>query len=468
MLVSSSVTLPNGYRTSFVASATSALGTANAIANALNQTTSPVTAVVVSGGSASAASVALTSKTTGSSQNGAITVSLVATQVKAAPASMSGGGGATYDAGTVMATIGNAAFTVSYGQTSTAQTVASALASAINAGSAGVTATASSGSLTVTANTPGTMDNGVAVTLNSSSSEPSIFSSPSFTGTSGTLGGGTGGTFSPGTIYSYSIPSTPTATTGYAYNGNLLSFAEPTNSGQWTATYDTLNRLSSATLAGPPSTTLGWTYDVFGNRTQQTPGGTLYTYPAGNNRISGYTYDASGHVLDDGGSQFGFQYGYDGEGRLCTVYNKALAIYTHYAYDGMGNRVAKGTGMNSLSCDNSFTPASNFVEGANGEQLDELNATGLNYSNVFANGQLLATYSFSGANWTYALNDWLGTKRVVANSDGTVAESCTGFPYGDNQFCTGTGGGRARNTLGVGDRYSGRPFDRLGVHRNHF
>jgi RHS repeat-associated protein len=144
--------------------------------------------------------------------------------------------------------------------------------------------------------------------------------------------------------------------------------------------------------------------------------------------------------LEDGGGQFGCQYGYDGEGRLCTVYNKALAIYTHYAYDGMGNRVAKGTGMNSLSCDNSFTPASNFVEGANGEQLDELNATGLNYSNVFANGQLLATYSFSAANWTYALNNWLGTKRVVAKSDGTAAESCTGFPDGDNQFCTGTGG----------------------------
>lgn len=55
------------------------------------------------------------------------------------------------------------------------------------------------------------------MSLNSSSGEPSLFSSPSFMGTSGTLGGGTGGMFSPGKIYSYSIPSTPTPTTGYAH-----------------------------------------------------------------------------------------------------------------------------------------------------------------------------------------------------------------------------------------------------------
>ena len=62
---------------------------------------------------------------------------MVATQVKAAPASMSGGSGATYDVGSVVAVIGSNTFTVGYGQTSTAQIVASALASAINAGSAG-------------------------------------------------------------------------------------------------------------------------------------------------------------------------------------------------------------------------------------------------------------------------------------------------------------------------------------------
>jgi RHS repeat-associated protein len=207
------------------------------------------------------------------------------------------------------------------------------------------------------------------------------------------------------------------------------------NGGQWTATYDTLNRLLTATQAGPPATNLAWTYDAFGNRESQTPGATMLSYPAPNNRVAGFKYDGSGNVMDDGSNQ----YGYDGEGRLCTVYNKTLLAYTGYAYDGLGNRVAKGTGMNSLSCDNNFTTTSNFVVGSNGEELDELNSSEALFSNVFANGQLLATYQFPSADWTYVLNDWLGTKRVVANANGARDEYCTGFPFGDNLNCPGAG-----------------------------
>jgi RHS repeat-associated protein len=119
-----------------------------------------------------------------------------------------------------------------------------------------------------------------------------------------------------------------------------------------------------------------------------------------------------------------------------------------------------------LSCDNNFTTTGNFVVGLNGEQLDELNASGAVYSNVFANGQLLATYQFSTPNWTYALNDWLGTKRVVANSNGTQAESCTGQPFGDNLHCTGTGGdpspqhftGKERDTESNNDYFGARYY----------
>jgi RHS repeat-associated protein len=53
---------------------------------------------------------------------------------------------------------------------------------------------------------------------------------------------------------------------------------------------------------------------------------------------------------------------------------------------------------------------------------------------------LLATYQYSGSNWTFALNDWLGTKRVVVNANGTQAEACTGYPFGDGMNCSGTGG----------------------------
>ena len=220
-------------------------------------------------------------------------------------------------------------------------------------------------------------------------------------------------------------------------NGNLLSFTDSVN-GQWTQIgYDTLNRLTTATVAGTPSsTTLTWSYDPFGNRESQGPNGGTLSYPPGNNRISGFAYEASGNVKDDGSNQ----YVYDGEGRICTVYNKTMTSYTSYAYDGLGNRVAKGGGANGLSCDNNLTVTSTFIVGPNGEQLDALNANGAAYGNVFANGQLLATYQFPTSDWTYALNDWLGTKRFVANAEGALAETCTGLPFGDEQNCAGPGG----------------------------
>jgi hypothetical protein len=76
-------------------------------------------------------------------------------------------------------------------------------------------------------------------------------------------GWSTAGTFSPGMVYSYSIPSPGTATSGYVGNGNLLSFTDLIN-GQWTATYDMLNQVSTATLTGTP--TLTWRKGVT-NRT---------------------------------------------------------------------------------------------------------------------------------------------------------------------------------------------------------
>jgi phage tail sheath gpL-like len=176
----------------------------------LNAAASPVTAVVASGGTTSAASVMLTTKATGAGQNGAIKLALVS-QVKAAPASLTGGAGTTYDTGTVSVTISNTTLSTSYGQTSTVQTVAQGLASAIDSANLGVTASAgSNGALMVTANQPGTADNGMTVALSSSTSEPALFSSPSFSGTSGTLSGGVNPVLTPGTIYSYSIPATPT------------------------------------------------------------------------------------------------------------------------------------------------------------------------------------------------------------------------------------------------------------------
>ena len=54
--------------------------------------------------------------------------------------------------------------------------------------------------------------------------------------------------------------------------GNLLQYSDPTVMGTWTFTYDTLNRLVTASAAAnAPAPYAGvngcWSYDQFGNRT---------------------------------------------------------------------------------------------------------------------------------------------------------------------------------------------------------
>jgi RHS repeat-associated protein len=468
LFLSDSITLPDGYHVTFVAGQGGALGVADSLAAVLNAATSPVTAVVSAGGTASGASVVLTAKASGTGENGPISLTLVGTPVTAAAASMSGGGGSNYDAGSVTANVAGSSVATSYGPGSTPQSVAQGLATAINGASLGVTASAgSAGALTITASQTGTAGNSIAVTLSSASSEPDLFTSPSFTGTSGTLAGGVDGT--TGQIYGYAIPSPG----GYDPNGNVLLYSDcftvgssttfTCSSGTWAAiTYDKLNRLTSATANDGPwnGLTLSWTYDAFGNRTAQTPivstpppptltapvppAQTLSFTTNNNNRIDNYGtsgYDAAGNVLND----LVNQYVYDGEGRVCAVYNVDQGS-TQYIYDAEGRRVAKGTipnpvQPNPLNCSGSgYSQTGSYVLGQSGEHITELDGSG-NFlrSHVYANGQLLATYSNAGTE--FAFSDWLGTKRVVANADGTVtggsAGTCISLLFGDELNCTG-------------------------------
>ena len=444
LYLGNSITLPDGYHVSFVATANSAIVVANALAAVLNTVSSPVTAVVSSGGTASAASVVLTTKATGADQNGAITLSLVTTKVTAAPASLSGGGGATYDTGTVTANINGTAVSAAYGQSSTPQSLAAALATAITGAGAGVTATAGTGgAITVTANQTGTADNGLPVTLSSATDEPKFFSSASFSGTSGTLSGGVDATYTSAPVYNYTISPSGGAS-GYAANGNLVSYTDLMDGG-WTLNYDNVNRVSSAVANSGPwnNLTLSWLYDSFGNRTKQTPSGTnimapvpqaqSLNYPS-QNRISTYVYDFAGNVTYD----LINHYLYDPEGRLCAVeYPSGQGTeYMLYLYDGEGRRVAKVSNP-TFSCTpgTGSTLMETYLLGPSGEHITELGQAGTFLrSNVYANGQLLATYA---NNKTYfALNDWLGSKRVVTNYDGTVAQMCMNLPFGDELICS--------------------------------
>jgi RHS repeat-associated protein len=143
------------------------------------------------------------------------------------------------------------------------------------------------------------------------------------------------------------------------------------------------------------------------------------------------THDAAGDVEFDGRNS----YLYDAEGRVCAVSNPSITA--EYLYDADGNLAAVGS-VNSLSCNpssNGFSITNSYIRGLNGEQVSETDGAGHWYhTNVFANGQLLATY---GASETFfALNDWLGTKRVEVTPDGGLA-SFASLPFGDDLTTSG-------------------------------
>ncbi|HTV55435.1 MAG TPA: RHS repeat-associated core domain-containing protein [Terriglobia bacterium] len=268
-------------------------------------------------------------------------------------------------------------------------------------------------------------------------------------------------------IYKYTL--------GFTLNSNVNSFNDSVM-GTWSSLgYDSLDRLTSGSSSSGAYSglTVNWTYDSYGNRMTQTPSGNYtanvpaqwVTYNT-SNRVTGTNlmpagdqYDASGDVQNDGINQ----YLYDAEGRVCAVQNITSSATVGYVYDGEGRRLAKGT-ISTFSCDvttNGFSPTSEYVVGLKGEQLAETDGQfNLLHGNIFANGKLLVTYLGSNSNWYYSLNDWLGTKRVEANADGSIAASFLSLPFGDGLTLQGTGPDATENhfTGKVRDTESGNDY----------
>jgi len=116
--------------------------------------------------------------------------------------------------------------------------------------------------------------------------------------------------------------------------------------------YDQLGRLSTANTVGStlyPAWGLSETYDRYGNRTAQTvTAGSGFssslTINAINNQISGFTYDASGHVTAEP-SPLSATFNYDGED--CNTSSSESGSSATYLCDGNNLRVKKlvtGTG----------------------------------------------------------------------------------------------------------------------------
>ncbi len=115
-----------------------------------------------------------------------------------------------------------------------------------------------------------------------------------------------------------------------------------------------------------------------------------------------------------------------------------------YIYDADGNRVAKGT-ISSWSCDpaaNGFQVTSTYALDLQGQTVTENayrnGASSWVHTDLFANGQLMATYDPDGLHFQIA--DWLGTRRVQTDALGQIEQTCQSLPFGNGLGCTPVAG----------------------------
>lgn len=207
-------------------------------------------------------------------------------------------------------------------------------------------------------------------------------------------------------------------------NGNVQTATDSIN-GTWSYTYDSLNRLSTASTSGQA---FQYGYDSFGNRKNQTVtagSGPQPTYTFNNNKnqldpTTGVTYDAAGNVTWDGFHS----YSYDAEGRLSTVDGSI-----RYLYDAEGHRtsvLSGGAVVRQYLYDNVGRPAT--VLDGNGNLIR---------AEIWAGDMHIGNYMPDGTN-NYILSDHLGNLRAVYDSAGNQIESRQSLPFGEEQNATGT------------------------------
>jgi RHS repeat-associated protein len=233
----------------------------------------------------------------------------------------------------------------------------------------------------------------------------------------------------------------------YDANGNITAINNVLDATKNKSfSYDTLDRLSTATASGIWGS-LAWTYDGVGNR--QTEGSTSYTYQPNTNKLNtvggtSYGFDSNGNTT----SQAARQYTYNQNQRLVQVVDGAMTAT--YTYDGSGQRVKKVV--------NGVTTIFHYDEG--GQLIAESNSSGaVTAVYVYLNGQPLA--KIEGPNVYYYHNDALGTPQKMTDASGTVVWAADYKPFGEATVTIST----ITNNL----RFTGQYFDQeTGLHYNYY
>ena len=247
--------------------------------------------------------------------------------------------------------------------------------------------------------------------------------------------------------------------------------------GNWTYTYDPMNRLSTA---NGPVGDLKYTIDPFGNKTTQTitwgmaPSQSSMVATTNALTSNGLTYDLNptspngtplpprGNITNDGFHQ----YKYDAEGRLYMVDTS-----TCYIYDGDGDRVAR-TNCNVTGAGAATTGVlAEFLYDPNHRLMAEVNpATAqIARANIYAGSRLVAedspdSFVTSPTATQMRVTDQVGTLRGLVDLGEHIITSCTSFPFGDGTTCSNTGDtefftGKQRDTVsGSGLDYFGARY----------
>jgi RHS repeat-associated protein len=223
-----------------------------------------------------------------------------------------------------------------------------------------------------------------------------------------------------------SIPSQ-----GTSDDGNVVGtyYNDAANSGlSHTAaySYDPTHRLTSAVAAGNATYNLAFSFDQYGNMTcsqnQNTNGPCpQYSFNSSTNQISnsGYTYDASGDLTNDGTHT----YQYDAEGRLISVDNGSTATYV---YNALGERVEKSVG-------GTYTE---YVFDKDGNPVGENNRTTWTDTWVIFDGKHVAHYE-NGVTYFIHANS-VGTTAFVTDYTGAVVQDELHYPWGQEWTMQGT------------------------------
>jgi RHS repeat-associated protein len=334
-----------------------AVGLRNAINADANY---PVTATV------SGSTIYLTAKQLGTATNYSLSTSVTQdygsfTATRSGP-TLTGGtnpGSPVYDAGTVWVTVNGFQAQTTYGQGSTASSVASAIANIFNTdGASPVTASLSGSTITVTARATGSATN-YSFAKGSSTNLPGSFAQPSFTvslsGTTlqGGSGGGSGLSVPYITNYFYDALGNLTCVEqrGDAAATGCANSESSDATSAWRIrrfTYDSLSRLLSA--KNPESGATTYTYDANGNLLTKTDArGVITNYSPTEspiddlNRVTKKTYSdgtpSASFAYDScvGGCPSGFTAS-NPVGRLVKAFTPNTQAF--YSYDVMGRNTA--------------------------------------------------------------------------------------------------------------------------------